>query len=188
MGGRSLLTLLTSFRSGASSSTLSRATERVDPIVESLWPLPVPEFSVANLRTWTEKTLRSKLTGDALRDNLILNRWEFAHGVTVLSSYPWRLSVPFALCNAHCEFCAAWQIKGNVLLDELITALIPVIRHCYQLDRGYGERLWSHEDRGAQRLGNRCWQALRIYAESDQIVSLKPSSVMTARTCFKRTD
>jgi hypothetical protein len=41
----------------------------------------------------TQKTLQLKLTV-ALRDNLILKRWEFAHGVTVLRSYPWRLSVP----------------------------------------------------------------------------------------------
>ena len=111
-------------------------------MVENLWPLPGPEFSVANLRTWTEETLRSKRTGDALRDNLILNKWEFAHGITVLRSYPWRLSVPFVLCNAQCEFCAAWQIKGHAPLDDLITALVPVIRHCYQLDLvGWGEPL-----------------------------------------------
>jgi pyruvate-formate lyase-activating enzyme len=97
---------------------------------------------VATLRTWTEKTLRSKLTGDALRDNVILNKWEFAHGVTVLRSYPWRLSVPFVLCNAQCEFCAAWQIKGHAPLDELIRSLIPVIRCCYELDLvGWGEPL-----------------------------------------------
>ena len=92
----------------------------VDPVVETLWPLPVAEFSVATLRTWTEETLRSKLTGDALHDNLIVNKWEFAHGVTVLKSYPWRLSVPFVLCNAHCEFCAAWQMKGPAPLNDLI--------------------------------------------------------------------
>jgi hypothetical protein len=115
---------------------------QVDPLVEDLWPLPIPEFSVATLRTWTEQTLRSKLVGDLLRDNVILNKWEFAHGKTVLKSFPWRLSVPFTLCNARCEFCAAWLIKGNAPLDELMTSLIPVIRHCYQLDLvGWGEPL-----------------------------------------------
>ncbi len=60
----------------------------------------------------------------------------------MLQSYPWRLSVPFVLCNAQCEFCAAWSIKGNISLDDLITSLIPVIRHCYQLDLvGWGEPL-----------------------------------------------
>jgi molybdenum cofactor biosynthesis enzyme MoaA len=138
---KSLLASLASPWSVAPSSTSSQPAS-VDPIVESLWPLPVPEFSVATLRTWTKKTLQSKLTGDALHDNLILNKWEFAHGVTVLKSYPWRLSVPFVLCNAQCEFCAAWQIKGHAPLDALITALVPVIRHCYQLDLvGWGEPL-----------------------------------------------
>ena len=54
--------------------------------------------------------------------------WEFANGKTVLKSYPWRLSVPFAMCNAQCEFCAAWSIKGNIRLDDLIESLMPVIR------------------------------------------------------------
>lgn len=114
----------------------------VDPRVETLWRLPLPEFSVATLRTWSESTLRSKLTGDDLQDNLILNKWEFAHGRTVLKSYPWRLSIPFILCNAKCDFCAAWLVKGNAPLDELMTSLIPVIRRCYELDLvGWGEPL-----------------------------------------------
>ena len=129
-------------RQGASEPSGTRTAPRVDPVVEDLWPLPVPEFSVATLSSWSEQRLRSELVGDPLRDNLVLNKWEFAHGKTVLKSYPWRLSVPFILCNAQCEFCAAWLIKGNAPLDELMTSLIPVIRHCYQLDLvGWGEPL-----------------------------------------------
>ena len=117
-------------------------SQEVDPLVQDLWPLPVPEFSVATLRTWTEQKLRSKLTGDALRDNVVLNKWEFANGITVLKSFPWRLSVPFILCNAQCDFCAAWLIKGNAPLDELMRSLVPVIRYCYELDLvGWGEPL-----------------------------------------------
>jgi pyruvate-formate lyase-activating enzyme len=60
----------------------------------------------------------------------------------VLRSHPWRLSVPFVLCNAQCEFCAAWQIKGNAPLLELMQALMPVLRHCLQVDLvGWGEPL-----------------------------------------------
>lgn len=114
----------------------------VDPMVESLWPLPLPEYSVNRLRSWDEATLRAKLTGDPLQDNLVLNKWEFAHGVTVLKSLPWRLSIPFVLCNARCEFCAAWLMKGNAKLDDLMMSLMPVIRHSYQLDLvGWGEPL-----------------------------------------------
>jgi MoaA/NifB/PqqE/SkfB family radical SAM enzyme len=118
------------------------STTALDPRVEHLWPLPVPEFGVAALRAWDEAALRARLTGDRVRDNLVLNKWEFAHGVTVLRSHPWRLSVPFVLCNAQCEFCAAWQMKGNAPLLELMQALAPVLRHCLQVDLvGWGEPL-----------------------------------------------
>jgi hypothetical protein len=117
-------------------------TLNVDPLVEDLWPLRDAGFSVAALRGWSEQTLQSKLTGHALLDNVILNKWEFAHGKTVLKSYPWRLSVPFVTCNAQCEFCAAWLIKGKSRLDELMKTLLPVIRHSYQIDLvGWGEPL-----------------------------------------------
>jgi MoaA/NifB/PqqE/SkfB family radical SAM enzyme len=142
MASNKLTGLWSKLRASALASLPVGASQGVDPLVEHLWPLPVPEFSVATLRTWTEQTLQSRLTGDALRDNVILNKWEFANGITVLKSFPWRLSVPFILCNAQCEFCAAWLMKGNAPLDELMTSLIPVIRHCYQLDLvGWGEPL-----------------------------------------------
>lgn len=121
---------------------LAPAPVEVDPIVERLWYLPVPEFSVATLHSWSRRQLEAAMTGDPLLDNAILNKWEFSHGITVLKSYPWRLSIPFVLCNAQCDFCAAWLIKGNAPLDGLMHALTPVIRHCYQLDLvGWGEPL-----------------------------------------------
>ena len=129
-------------QSSAHPQSESLPVVAVDPIVEALWPLRQPEFTVPSLRSWTAKTLRSHLTGDQLRDNLILNKWEFAQGKAVLESYPWRLSVPFILCNAKCDFCAAWLMKGHSDLDELIASLSPVIRRCYQLDLvGWGEPL-----------------------------------------------
>ena len=142
MVAKKLTDLLARLRGTTLAPIAALPTVSVDPLVENLWPLPVPEFSVGTLRTWTQQELRSKLIGDALRDNVILNKWEFAHGITVLKSYPWRLSVPFVLCNAQCEFCAAWLIKGPAPMDGLMTSLIPVIRHCYQLDLvGWGEPL-----------------------------------------------
>ena len=111
-------------------------------MVEALWPLPLPQYSVKQLRRWDRAELEARFTGDLLQDNLILNKWEFANGRTVLESFPWRLSVPFVLCNAQCDFCAAWLMQGKSSLDELMTSLIPVIRHCYQLDLvGWGEPL-----------------------------------------------
>jgi MoaA/NifB/PqqE/SkfB family radical SAM enzyme len=114
----------------------------VDPQVETLWPLPFGQYSVNRLRGWDEQTLRANLSGDPLHDNLVLNKWEFAHGIAKLKSLPWRVSIPFVLCNARCDFCAAWLMKGNANLDGLINLLIPVIRSSYQIDLvGWGEPL-----------------------------------------------
>lgn len=124
------------------SPLLPESPPNVDPLVEELWPFLGPEFSVSNLRTWSEDTLRARMTSDALLDNLMLNKWEFANGRTVLESYPWRLSIPFILCNAKCDFCAAWHVKGNAPLDDLMTSLLPVIQRAVQLDLvGWGEPL-----------------------------------------------
>jgi MoaA/NifB/PqqE/SkfB family radical SAM enzyme len=122
---------------------LDTAPVVVDERVERLWwPLALPEFAVDTLRGWSEATVRAHQTGDRVRDNLVRNKWEFAHGRTVLESFPWRLSVPFVLCNAQCEFCAAWQIKGHAPRGDLMQALVPVLRHCLEVDLvGWGEPL-----------------------------------------------
>lgn len=114
----------------------------VDPIVEKLWPLPLPGFSVSAMSRWTQEDLNAHLSGDRLFDNLILNKYEFSTGATELKSFPWRLSVPFVLCNARCDFCSAWLVKGNPMPADLITQLIPVLQHIYELDLvGWGEPL-----------------------------------------------
>jgi pyruvate-formate lyase-activating enzyme len=116
--------------------------ERLDPLVDGLWPLSARDHRVERLRGWDETRLRRKLTGDGFHDNLLINKWEFAHGVTVLKSLPWRLSIPFVLCNARCDFCAAWLMKGNADLSDLLAALVPVIRVSHELDLvGWGEPL-----------------------------------------------
>lgn len=141
---KQLANLLTRIKGTSPIQIAALPTEEVDPFVDNLWgQLPLPEFSVRNLQQWTQQDLESKLTGNPLLDNAILNKWEFAHGITVLKSYPWRLSVPFILCNAQCDFCRAWLVKGNIPpLDELMTALTPMIRHCYSIDLvGWGEPL-----------------------------------------------
>jgi hypothetical protein len=114
----------------------------VHELVESLWPLSVAEYSTDMLHSWDETTLNANLTGDKLMDNLLLNKWEFTHGRSVLRSYPWRLSVPFVLCNSRCEFCAAWLMKGKAPLLDFMQALVPVIERCCELDLvGWGEPL-----------------------------------------------
>ncbi|MDD1778239.1 MAG: radical SAM protein, partial [Candidatus Helarchaeota archaeon] len=86
--------------------------------------------------------LEDHYTGDRLFDNLILNKYEFAHGMSVLKSYPWRFSFPFTRCNARCEFCRAWISKEKPISPETIELLIPVIQHCFEIDLvGWGEPL-----------------------------------------------
>ena len=116
--------------------------EAIDPLVDNLWPLPLSQFSIARLKRWMWDDLQRHLTGDRLRDNLLLNKFEFATGRTVLRSYPWRLSVPFVLCNARCDFCAAWLFKGKPMPADLLDSLAPVIEHATQIDMvGWGEPL-----------------------------------------------
>src|SRR5580700_8931010 len=123
--------------------------ETVDPAVDQSWPLALPEFSVVRMKDWTEAVLRDHMRNDRLFDNLILNKYEFAKGITTLRSYPWRLSVPFILCNARCDFCSAWLVRGETLPLEFIESLIPTLRHCYEIDMvGWGEPL-IHPELGA---------------------------------------
>jgi MoaA/NifB/PqqE/SkfB family radical SAM enzyme len=122
---------------------------KVDAWAEALWHTPIRQLSVNELRTWSEKRLRAEFKGDALHDNMLLNKWEFAIGRTRLESLPWRLSVPFITCNARCEFCAAWHIYGKADLRPLLESLKPVIRSCGELDLvGWGEPL-IHPQSGA---------------------------------------
>ncbi len=132
-------------------TAIGRATgvEMVDPFVDNLWPLERPKFDVVRLKKWSEETLRAHLTGDRLFDNLMLNKYEFATGVTELKSFPWRLSVPFVLCNARCDFCSAWLVRSETLPLEFIESLAPALRHCYVVDLvGWGEPL-IHPELGA---------------------------------------
>jgi len=127
-------------RSHCGSTTGTAIT--VDPWAEALWHTPIRQIPVRELRTWSEDWLRAQFKGDALQDNMLLNKWEFAQGRTRLESLPWRLSLPFITCNARCEFCAAWNIHGKSDLRPLIHSLKPVIRSCGELDLvGWGEPL-----------------------------------------------
>lgn len=117
-------------------------TIKVDPWAEALWHEPVRQISVQELRMWSEDRLRAQFKGDALHDNMLLNKWEFAVGRTRLHSFPWRLSIPFITCNARCEFCAAWHIHGKSDLRPMLESLKPVFPSCGELDLvGWGEPL-----------------------------------------------
>jgi pyruvate-formate lyase-activating enzyme len=113
-----------------------------DPVVEALWPAPADNYTLGALSQLSRAQLDSIKIGDPIDDNLLLNKWEFATGADVLESYPWRLSVPFVLCNARCDFCSAWRVQGEPLPLEVVAALKPVLRHSRQVDLvGWGEPL-----------------------------------------------
>jgi molybdenum cofactor biosynthesis enzyme MoaA len=114
----------------------------IDPIVENLWPLETAIFNINNMRRWSRADLRKHLTGDLWRDNLILNKYEFAQGKARLESYPWRFSVPFVLCNARCEFCSAWLVQGQPMPIDLLDRLDLVLPYLAHVDMvGWGEPL-----------------------------------------------
>ena len=122
--------------------TLPAPDHPIDPIVENLWPLEVPIFNINDMRRWSRTDLLKHFTGDAWRDNLILNKYEFAHGESRLESYPWRFSVPFVLCNARCEFCSAWLVQGQPMPVDLLDRLDIVLPYLAQIDMvGWGEPL-----------------------------------------------
>jgi pyruvate-formate lyase-activating enzyme len=118
------------------------ADQPVDPIVENLWPLETAIFNINDMRRWSRADLCKHLTGDAWRDNLILNKYEFAQGASRLESYPWRFSVPFVLCNARCEFCSAWLVQGQPMPVDIFDRLDVVLPYLAQIDMvGWGEPL-----------------------------------------------
>ncbi len=123
-------------------TSADRTNVEIDPIVENLWPLETAVFNVPSMRNWSRSKLESTLTGDAWRDNLILNKWEFATGASRLESFPWRFSVPFVLCNARCEFCSAWLVRGKPMPVDLLDRLDAVLPYLAQIDMvGWGEPL-----------------------------------------------
>src|SRR5260370_6201229 len=53
-----------------------------------------------------------------------------------------RLSVPFVRCNARCDFCSEWLVKGSPMSEDLITQVVPVLKQICELDLvGWGEPL-----------------------------------------------
>lgn len=117
-------------------------TIQIDPVVENLWPIDNTVFSIDRLRHWSQGDLESHLTGDLWMDNLLINKDEFANGRSRLKSFPWRFSVPFVLCNAQCEFCSAWLVKGSPMPIDMFDRLDAVLPYMVQIDLvGWGEPL-----------------------------------------------
>ena len=115
---------------------------RADARVEELWPWEAAPHTAQELSTWDAAQLQAARTGDLWRDNILLNKWEFANGVAKLESFPFRYSVPFVICNARCEFCSAWTVRGEVMPMELIERTAEMLPYLVSIDLvGWGEPL-----------------------------------------------
>jgi MoaA/NifB/PqqE/SkfB family radical SAM enzyme len=110
--------------------------------IERLWPLDHSVYNLPTLAKWSRAQLQAVFSGDPWQDNLVLNKWEFATGVSRMESYPWRFSVPFVLCNARCDFCAAWLVQGKPMPIDLLDRLDVVLPYLAEIDLvGWGEPL-----------------------------------------------
>jgi hypothetical protein len=107
----------------------------------------IPEEQLADLEKRMAKVDRETVevlsSSDPWIRNFLLNVWEYVHGVTELTTYPWNISLPIAdICNARCTFCTAW-IDGKALVKlPQIEAFSDVIRHAVSVGLvGHGEPL-----------------------------------------------
>jgi pyruvate-formate lyase-activating enzyme len=132
---------------GPGECATARTSPAFDPQLERLWwQEEAARYPLAEMAGWAERDLECHLTGDGLVDNLLRNKWEFVHGHAELKSYPWRLSLPFMGCNARCDFCAAWLMKGEFRMLDTLRAMLPAIRNAWELDLvGWGEPLLHPE-------------------------------------------
>lgn len=124
--------------------------------------LRLPEYRRELRRTWARQmlgvpvaglpeTARRLLKDDIIHEhasdpwlcNFLVNVWEFVHGVDVLSSYPWNVTIPIAdVCNARCTFCTSWLEGTRVLELDEIPRFAEVLGYARLLGiAGHGEPL-----------------------------------------------
>jgi molybdenum cofactor biosynthesis enzyme MoaA len=146
------------------SITIEPMRPYLDPLLESLWPLQGPEYSLGSLYGWTGQELEAHKTGDRWLDNAMTNKWEFVHGVAKLTSFPTRFSVPFVLCNARCEFCSAWLANAEPMPVDLIDGVKDALPYLSEIDLvGWGEPLIHPELDGIlEKLRDYCDPRARI--------------------------
>jgi wyosine [tRNA(Phe)-imidazoG37] synthetase (radical SAM superfamily) len=75
--------------------------------------------------------------------NYFVNIWEYSRGESVLTSYPWNVTVPIAdVCNARCTFCTSWLEGTRVLALGEVPRFAEVLRFARLLGiAGHGEPL-----------------------------------------------
>jgi hypothetical protein len=106
------------------------------------------------------------VTPTPIVQNFAKNIWEFAHGKTTLTTYPWNISIPVAdLCNARCTFCTSW-LDGRKILDlDKLVLFEPVLRNALLIGLvGHGEPM-AHPrfDELCDRLAEMCDPVSSVY-------------------------
>lgn len=116
---------------------------RVDPVVEARWwPLDQRKYSVKKLQNLSEAALTKEFRNDPLYDNLLLNKYEFANGISVLKSFPWRFHIPFTGCNGKCPFCISSVTKRDPISLEDLQYFRHLLPYAWEISlAGGGEPL-----------------------------------------------
>ena len=120
-----------------------------DPFADSLlrsftWPFQfLRDQLIEIVGRHTKEEIETILAHDKLLRNLALNHWEYLHGVTHCSSYPWQVVIPISdACNASCTFCDSWLRGKRTLKMEELERFAPVLGYAAVVSLvGHGEPL-----------------------------------------------
>jgi MoaA/NifB/PqqE/SkfB family radical SAM enzyme len=99
------------------------------------------------VESFSKEELQEFFKDDPWFVNYILNIWEYVHGETELTTYPWTICIPISdNCNATCPFCNSW-IRGTRQLDlNESENFLPLLQHAKLLGlAGHGEPLMHPE-------------------------------------------
>lgn len=95
------------------------------------------------VESYSKEMLQEFFKDDPWFANYIVNIWEFVHGETVLTTYPWNICIPIAdTCNATCLFCNSWIRGKRQLNPDESRNFLPLLRNARFLGfAGHGEPL-----------------------------------------------
>lgn len=141
--------LLCAWQANCPSILRPRATKRlaiasIVQLIKRFTLAPEPLREVEQAMTVLSRIEVARLcAGDPWMTNFLLSLWEYVHGETTLTTYPWNISLPIAdICNARCSFCTSWLEGRRMLQLEQLDAFAPVLRHAALVGLiGHGEPL-----------------------------------------------
>lgn len=113
------------------------------PLATRQLPYLHPSKLADAVRRLRKQDILTEFASDPWSRNYFLNWWEFSHGETALSSYPWNVTIPVAdVCNARCTFCTSWLEGTRVLELAELPQFAEVLPYARLLGiAGHGEPL-----------------------------------------------